>query len=311
MRVLVTGGAGFIGANLIRKLLSQGNEVICIDNFASGLEENIKELFNNNRFFLIVGNIVDKALFDKIGRVDQIYNLACLASPKYYQKQPIETLRTCFEGVLNVLEYARKYNVRILQTSTSEVYGDPLVSIQSEKYYGNVNPNGVRGCYDEGKRVAETLCCDYLRMYDIDIKIARIFNTYGPYMRPDDGWVISNFVNAVLRDESIKIYGDGKQTRSMCYVTDMVDGLILLMNSNVHGPVNLGNPEELTINEVVSIVMSQMNKIVPVKHVQCLEDDPQKRCPDISLAKKELSWQPLISFDVGITKTIEYYKSLK
>lgn len=311
MRILVTGGAGFIGSNLIRKLLEQGNEVICIDNFVSGKKENIQELLENEKFSLIVGNIVDPLGVGVINDIDQIYNLACPASPKYYQQQPIETLKTCFQGMLNMLELARKNNARILQTSTSEVYGDPLVSEQSELYYGNVNPNGVRACYDEGKRVAETLCCDYCRMYNIDVKIARIFNTYGPFMRPDDGRVISNFVNAILDGNEIKIYGTGEQTRSMCYVSDMVAGLMALMNSNIHGPVNLGNPNELTINELAQVVKSKMDSNVSITYCDGLENDPKKRRPDISLAEKELNWKPLVSLDLGISKTIEYYRKVR
>lgn len=311
MKIVVTGGAGFIGANLIRRLLEQKEEVVCIDNLVSGKMKNVQELLGYSDFCFIKGDIVDLTIFDGIEEIDQIYNLACPASPKFYQKQPIETLRTCFQGMINILEVANRHNARVLQTSTSEVYGDPLVSEQSETYYGNVNPNGVRSCYDEGKRIAETLCCDYRRIYNTNVKIARIFNTYGPYMRSDDGRVISNFVNAILDETEIIIYGNGEQTRSLCYVTDMIDGLIALMNSNVYGPINLGNPTELTVNELAELLKKKMKSDIPIRHCEELENDPKKRKPDISLAMKELKWFPKISLDQGISKTINYYKAEK
>lgn len=311
MKIVVTGGTGFIGANLIRRLLEQKQEVVCIDNLVSGKMKNVQELLSYSKFCFIKGDIVDLSTFDGIDGIDQIYNLACPASPKFYQKQPIETLKTCFQGMINVLDVANKYNARVLQTSTSEVYGDPLVSEQSETYYGNVNPNGVRSCYDEGKRIAETLCCDYRRMYGTNVKIARIFNTYGPHMRPDDGRVISNFINAILDETEIIIYGNGEQTRSLCYVTDMVDGLIALMNSDVYGPINLGNPTELTVNELAELLKKRMKSDISIRHCEELENDPKKRKPDISLAMKELKWFPKISLDQGISKTINYYKAEK
>lgn len=311
MRIIVTGGAGFIGSNLIRTLLEQGNDIICIDNLVSGKMENIHELCELPTFEIIKGDIVDEHIFNRIEGVDQIYNLACPASPKYYQTQPIQTLKTCFQGMMNVLEFAKKCKASVLQTSTSEVYGDPMVPEQSESYYGNVNPNGIRSCYDEGKRVAETLCCDYRRTYNMDVKIARIFNTYGPYMRSDDGRVVSNFINAILEKTEITIYGNGEQTRSLCYISDMVDGLISLMNSNTCGPINLGNPIEITVNQLALLIKKAMKSDIKIKYSEELENDPKKRKPDIRLAKKELKWFPKISLDEGIEKTINYYKMIR
>lgn len=311
MRILVTGGAGFIGANLIRKLLDQGNDIVCIDNLMSGKMENIHELCGLQTFKLIKGDIVDEYVFHEIEGIDQVYNLACPASPKYYQTQPIQTLKACFQGMMNVLEFAKKSNATVLQTSTSEVYGDPMVPEQSETYYGNVNPNGIRACYDEGKRVAETLCCDYRRTYNMDVKIARIFNTYGPYMRLDDGRVVSNFIKAVLDKTEITIYGNGEQTRSLCYISDMVDGLISLMNSSICGPINLGNPIEMTINELALLIKNVMKSDIKIKYSEELEDDPKKRKPDIRLAKNDLKWFPKVSLDEGIEKTVDYYKRIR
>lgn len=308
MRVVVTGGAGFIGTNLIKCLLEQKHKVICIDNLISGKRENIQEFLNNPNFVFMEGDIVNPGIFDKIEGINQIYNLACPASPKFYQRHPIETMKTCFQGVLNVLETANKCQARVLQTSTSEVYGDPLVPEQAETYCGNVNLNGIRACYDEGKRIAETLCCDYRRIYRTNVTIARIFNTYGPYMRSDDGRVIPNFINSILDDAEIAIYGSGNQTRSLCYVSDMVEGLIMLMNSEIDGPVNLGNPNELTINELAYTLKVQMKSNTLIKHYPKMEDDPQIRKPDIRLAMKKLGWYPKISLEQGLERTIAYYK---
>lgn len=310
MKILVTGGAGFIGSNLCRRLISDGHEVLCVDNFVSGKKENIENLFAYPQFDFMEGDICHFDILKNIIKVDQIYHLACPASPVFYQRDPLYTMKTCFEGMLNVLELARIKGARVLQASTSEVYGNPLVFVQSENYFGNVNPNGARSCYDEGKRIAETICCDYRKIYKTDVKIVRIFNTYGPYMRLDDGRVISNFVNNALRDKDIVIYGDGQQTRSMCFISDMLDGLIGMMNSELMGPVNLGNPQEITILALAEKIKSMLASNVDIVNADALEDDPRKRKPDITLAQEMLHWTPKVSLEEGLRCTIQYYRRL-
>lgn len=307
MRILVTGGAGFLGSNLCKKLLDEkDNYVICLDNFKSGKEENIKELLTNERFELINHDITKEIDL----KVDQIYNAACLASPKFYQENSIDTFDTCIIGVRNLLNLAKKYNAKFLQFSTSEIYGNPLEHPQKETYFGNVNTMGARSCYDEGKRAAETLCYLYNREYNVRTKVIRIFNTYGPNMRSDDGRVISNFINKALKNEDIEIYGDGNQTRSLCFVDDLIDGIIKMMNSddNIVGPINLGNPEEITINDLAKkiITLTSSNSNVVFKSLP--EDDPIKRKPDITVANKVLKYSPKIPLEEGLKRTIDYYK---
>lgn len=309
MIILVTGGAGFIGSNLCRKLLEQGHKVYCVDNLYTGRIENIKNLLSNTNFRFINTDICNSITLNKL---EQIYNLACPASPPAYQgEHSIETTKTCVIGSLNLLELAKKNNAMILQASTSEIYGNPLEHPQKETYLGNVNINGVRSCYDEGKRCAETLFTDYNRLYNLDTKICRIFNTYGKYMSPDDGRVVTNFIKQALKDQDITIYGDGSQTRSFCYVDDLVNGMIKLMNSNYNKPINLGNPEEYTIKQIAEIVLEKIpqskSKIV---FKELPQDDPVKRKPDITLAKEVLNWQPEIKLSDGLDKTIEYLKEV-
>ncbi|MBR5304881.1 MAG: SDR family oxidoreductase [Candidatus Gastranaerophilales bacterium] len=309
MIILVTGGAGFIGSNLCRKLLEQEHKVYCLDNFYTGSKKNIEELLNNENFICLNHDICNSMSFIK---VEQIYNLACPASPPAYQGfHSIETTKTCVIGSLNLLELAKKNNATILQASTSEIYGNPLEHPQKETYFGNVNINGPRSCYDEGKRCAETLFTDYNRLYNLDTKICRIFNTYGKYMSPDDGRVVTNFIKQALRDEDITIYGDGSQTRSFCYVDDLVNGMIKLMNSEYNKPVNLGNPEEYTIKQIAEIILEKIpqskSKIV---FKDLPQDDPVKRKPDITVAKQVLNWQPEIKLSDGLDKTIEYLKEV-
>lgn len=307
MKILVTGGAGFLGSNLCKKLLEEkDNYVICLDNFSSGKKENIKDIINNDRFELLEHDITNKIDID----VDQIYNAACLASPKFYQKSPFKTFDTCIEGTRNLLELAKKYDAKLLQFSTSEIYGNPLEHPQQEMYYGNVNTMGIRSCYDEGKRAAETLCFLYNKEYNVRIKVVRIFNTYGPNMREDDGRVISNFITNALKNEDIEIYGDGNQTRSLCYVDDLIDGIIKMMNSKdeIIGPINLGNSYEIMINELAKKIIKLANSKSKIIHKELPQDDPVKRKPNLSLAQSILGYSPKISLDEGITKTIEYYK---
>lgn len=308
MKILVTGGAGFIGSHLCKYLLEQGNQVICLDNFFSSRKENIEELLENNKFELMEQDIIEP--FDV--KVDQIYNLACPASPVYYQKNPVQTVKTSVLGAINVLELSKKFGgIPVLQTSTSEVYGDPQVHPQAEFYNGNVNPIGPRACYDEGKRCAETLFFDYYREHNIPIKVVRIFNTYGPNMSVDDGRVVSNFINQALNKQDITIYGDGSQTRSFCYVDDMVVGLVNMMETkNATGPINLGNPHEFSIKELAQQVIEKSASDSKITFEALPADDPRQRQPDISLAKKELNWEPKIELDEGLEKTINYFKSL-
>ncbi len=307
-RILVTGGAGFIGSNLCEKLIENGDYVICLDNLFTGSKDNIKNLFNHPNFEFILHDVVDEIDLE----VDEIYNLACPASPPHYQYDPIKTAKTSVFGAINMLELAKKNNATILQTSTSEVYGDPLVHPQPESYRGNVNPIGIRACYDEGKRMAETLFFDYHRKYGINIKVVRIFNTYGPNMNPEDGRVVSNFIMQALRNEDISVYGDGTQTRSFCYVSDLVDGLIKMMDSRKEftGPVNLGNPGEFTMLELAEKVISLTNSKSKLRYMPLPQDDPTKRKPVIDLAKKELSWEPKVPLSEGLVKCIEYYGKL-
>lgn len=302
-KILIAGGAGFIGSHLCKKLLEENNEVICIDNLLTGQKNNI---YNHKNYTFINHDIVNPIDI----KVDEIYNLACPASPKQYFKYPIYTTKISVIGTLNLLELADKYNAKFLQASTSEVYGDPLIHPQTEEYFGNVNTIGPRACYDEGKRCAETLCSNFKREKNINVKIVRIFNTYGPNMRIDDGRVISNFIIQALKNQDITIYGDGKQTRSFCYVDDLVDGLIKMMNSNETGPINLGNPEEYSIIDVAKKIIKITKSKSKIKFLNKLEDDPQLRKPEITKAKKLLKWSPKINFDEGLKKTIEYFKGL-
>lgn len=307
-RILVTGGAGFLGSHLCEKLLADGHEVICVDNLFTGCKDNIRQLLSNPNFEFIRHDVV----FPLYVEADQIYNLACPASPVHYQYNPIKTIKTNIMGAFNMLGLAKRTHARILQASTSEVYGDPEIHPQAESYRGCVNPIGIRACYDEGKRVVETLFFDYYRQYNIDIKVMRIFNTYGPKMNIGDGRVVSNFIVQALRNEDITIYGDGSQTRSFCYVDDLIDGMIKLMNSarDFTGPVNMGNPEEYTIKQLAGkiIMLSQSNSKLVYESLP--QDDPAKRKPDITLAKEELGWSPRIPVDEGLRKTIEYFRRL-
>ena len=306
MKILITGGAGFLGSALARRLLKEGNDIWCLDNFFTGRMENIANLLKEPHFHLIRQDIVDPVNVP----VEQIYNLACPASPAHYQKDPVHTAKTCFLGALNMLELARKYNATVLQASTSEVYGDPLVHPQTEDYRGNVNPVGIRSCYDEGKRIAETLFFDHARQYGTKIRVVRIFNTYGPNMDPRDGRVVSNFIIQALRGENITIYGDGSQTRCFCYVDDMTEAFIRMMN-NSHGfigPVNLGNPVEMTVKSLAEKVIQLTGSTSALEYRELPQDDPVRRKPDISLAKKMLGWEPKVSLEDGLKETISYFK---
>lgn len=305
-QILVTGGTGFIGSHLCRKLLSMGHYVICLDSNFTGSITNISDLHNYSHFEFIRHDITAPIYLE----VDEIYHLACPASPKDYQLNGIKTIKTNILGTMHALGIAKRTRAKILLTSTSEVYGDPEESPQREDYWGNVNPVGIRSCYDEGKRVAETLMMEYKRNHNVDIRIARIFNTYGPYMNPTDGRVISNFINQCLDNKDITIYGNGNQTRSFCYVSDMVDGLIKLMNTeDIEGPVNLGNPDEKTIYAVAQRIKSLIpESISQIASSDLPKDDPKKRNPDITKAKTLLHWNPIVNFDEGIKKTIKYFK---
>ncbi|WP_026652421.1 UDP-glucuronic acid decarboxylase family protein [Butyrivibrio proteoclasticus] len=307
-RILVTGGAGFLGSHLCEKLLDQGNDVICVDNLFTGSKDNIRHLMDNNYFEFIRHDITQPIYVE----VDQIYNLACPASPIHYQHDPIATGKTSIMGALNTLGLAKRCNARILQASTSEVYGDPEVHPQPETYRGCVNPIGPRSCYDEGKRMAETLFFDYHRQHGVDIKVIRIFNTYGPRMSANDGRVISNFIVQALKSEDITIYGDGKQTRSFCYVDDLIDGMIKMMNSrdDFHGPVNIGNPGEFTMLELAELVIKLAGSDSKIVYKPLPQDDPMQRQPVIDLAKKELDWEPTIKLEEGLARTIEYFRIL-
>ena len=304
MKILVTGGTGFIGSHLCKRLLKQGHYVICLDNNFTGNMKNIQELRKNPQFEFIRHDITEPILIE----VDQIYHLACPASPIHYQHNPIKTIKTNVLGTMNALGIAKRVGARILLTSTSEVYGDPHISPQTEDYFGNVNPIGPRSCYDEGKRVAETLMMEYHNNCNVDIRIARIFNTYGPYMNPSDGRVVSNFIVQCLRGDKITIYGEGTQTRSFCYVDDMVTGLLSLMNGSDIGPINLGNPQEITIRELAMTIKQQTQSSSEISFLQLPQDDPKQRKPDITKAKQILLWKPTISLTNGLDKTIEYFR---
>lgn len=306
-RVLVTGGAGFIGSHLCEQLLLRGNEVLCVDNFYTGSRKNVQHLFSNPNFELLRHDVC----FPLYVEVDQIYNLACPASPVHYQLDPVQTIKTSVHGAINTLGLAKRVKAKILQASTSEIYGDPIVHPQPETYWGNTNPIGLRSCYDEGKRCAETLFFDYRRQHGLIIKVARIFNTYGPRMHPNDGRVVSNFVMQALRNEPITIHGDGSQTRSFCYVDDLVDGLIRLMETedSVTGPINLGNAGEFTIRELAELVIRLTGSSSKLKMLALPEDDPKQRQPDLSLAKTELGWQPTIKLSEGLVRVIDYFRS--
>ncbi|MBE9582796.1 MAG: SDR family oxidoreductase [Proteobacteria bacterium] len=306
-RILVTGGAGFIGAHLCERLIEEGCEVVCVDNLFTGSRANIKHLLNNDRFEFIRHDIIQPLLVD----VDQIYNLACPASPIHYQYNPVKTIQTNVVGVYNMVELARQVRARILQASTSEVYGDPTVHPQPESYWGNVNPVGPRSCYDEGKRCAETLLIDYYLQNRIEVRIARIFNTYGPKMAMNDGRVVSNFAIQALKGEPITIFGDGTQTRSFCYVDDLVEGLIRLMNYNgedAHRPINLGNPEEHSILELARLIVQVTDTNTEISNHPLPQDDPKQRRPDINRARDCLGWQPTIAFEKGLKQTVAYFR---
>ena len=305
--ILVTGGAGFLGSHLCERLLERGDNVICLDNFFTGRKQNILHLMGNPRFELMRHDIVQPFVLE----VDQIYNLACPASPVAYQYNPIKTIKTSTVGVVNVLGLAKRCKARVLHCSTSEVYGDPIVHPQREDYWGHVNPIGPRSCYDEGKRVAESLCINYHFQHNMQIRIIRIFNTYGPRMDPNDGRVISNFINQALQDEPITIYGDGTQTRSFCYCEDLIRGMILMMDQDEEtGPINLGNPGEYTMLELAEEVIKQVpGTKSQITHVPLPKDDPRQRCPDITKAKTILGWTPTINLSTGLMRTVEYYRS--
>ena len=305
-RILVTGGAGFVGSHLCDRLVEQGDDVICLDNFFTGDKRNIAHLFGRSNFELVRHDVT----FPLYVEVDQIYNLACPASPVHYQSDPVQTTKTSVHGAINMLGLAKRTGARILQASTSEVYGDPEVHPQTEDYWGRVNPVGTRPCYDEGKRCAETLFFDYWRQHRLEIKVARIFNTYGPRMHPNDGRVVSNFIVQALKGLPITIYGKGSQTRSFCYVDDLVEGLIGLMNSDaeITGPVNLGNPNEFTIRQLADKVLAQTGSGSKIELKALPEDDPKQRQPDITLATKLLDWGPKVNLDSGLDTTIEYFR---
>ena len=306
-RILVTGGAGFIGSFLCERLLASGAEVLCVDNFFTGRRSNVAHLLENPRFEIMRHDVT----FPLFVEVDQIYNMACPASPIHYQFDPVQTTKTSVHGAINMLGLAKRTRAKILQASTSEVYGDPDMHPQREEYWGNVNPIGIRSCYDEGKRCAETLFFDYHRQHDVKIKVARIFNTYGPRMHPNDGRVVSNFIVQALHGEDITLYGDGQQTRSFCYVSDLVDGLIRLMNSgdDVTGPVNLGNPGEFTMRQLAEAVLELTGSKSEIVNRPLPSDDPRQRQPDIAKAKSVLDWEPTISLVEGLKPTIEYFRN--
>jgi UDP-glucuronate decarboxylase len=308
-RVMVTGGAGFLGSHLCERLLKDGCDVLCVDNFYSGTRDNIGHLIGNPHFELMRHDVT----FPLYVEVDEIYNLACPASPVHYQWDPVQTTKTSVHGAINMLGLAKRTKAKIFQASTSEVYGDPEVHPQQESYWGHVNPIGLRSCYDEGKRCAETLFFDYHRQHNLRIKVARIFNTYGPRMHPNDGRVVSNFIIQALKGEDITVYGDGSQTRSFCYVQDLIDGFLKLMDSpdEITGPVNLGNPIEFTILELANEVIRMTNSTSKIIFKELPSDDPKQRRPNINLAQKSLSWNPQINLKDGLLKTIEYFKNLK
>jgi UDP-glucuronate decarboxylase len=307
-RILVTGGAGFLGSHLCERLVAEGNDVVCLDNFYTGRKANIAHLLDHPMFTLLEHDVTNPAYL----QVDEIYNLACPASPVHYQYDPVHTMKTSVLGIINMLGLAKRINGKIMHASTSEVYGDPDVHPQPESYWGHVNPTGIRSCYDEGKRSAETLCFDYHRRHQVDVKVVRIFNTYGPRMHPEDGRVVSNFIVQALKGEPITLYGDGSQTRSFCYVDDLVDGFIKLMATpaDFQGPMNLGNPVEFTIRELAEKVVELTGARSKLIQEPLPADDPRQRQPDISLARKRLDWSPKVELEAGLVKTIEYFDKL-
>ncbi len=307
-RVLVTGGAGFLGSHLCERLLNSGFDVLCLDNFFTGSKKNIAHLLDNPAFELIRHDLVHPLFLE----VDEIYNLACPASPVHYQYNPVKTIKTSVMGAINMLGLAKRVNAKILQASTSEIYGDPEIHPQKEEYWGNVNTIGVRSCYDEGKRCAETLFFDYFRQNKVKIKVVRIFNTYGPRMHPNDGRVVSNFIVQALLNKNITIYGDGTQTRSFCYVDDLIDGMVLMMNSSDDfiGPVNMGNPDEFTILELAEKILKITGSAAKIVFKPLPSDDPLRRKPDISLAKEKLAWKPCVDIEYGIKKTVGYFEKI-
>jgi UDP-glucuronate decarboxylase len=306
MRIVVTGGAGFLGSHLCERLLDEGHDVICLDNFFTGRRENILHLMDNHHFELLRHDVIEPVLLE----VDQIYNLACPASPIHYQYNPVKTVKTNVMGTVNMLGLAKRVRARILQASTSEVYGDPEIHPQTEDYWGHVNCIGIRSCYDEGKRLAETLMMDYHRQNGVDIRIARIFNTYGPRMLENDGRVVSNFIVQALRGEELTVYGRGEQTRSFCYVDDLIDGLIRLMNTDgIHDPVNLGNPGEFTIRELAEEVAKACRREVRITYQPLPQDDPQQRKPDITRARTLLGWEPHVPLHEGLKRTVAYFEA--
>lgn len=304
--ILVTGGAGFIGSHLCTRFVKEHHNVLCLDDLSTGASENIAHLKNYPNFTLIEHDITKP--FDYF--IDEIYNLACPASPVKYQADPVKTIETCVFGATNCLRLAKKYGAKILQASTSEIYGDPKQHPQKEDYWGNVNPIGIRACYDEGKRAAEALCSSYKQQYYVDVKIARLFNCYGPNMAKNDGRVISNFIVQALKNSDITIFGDGSQTRSFCYIDDTLDALVKFMNTDIMGPVNIGNPEEYSIKEIAHIIISLTNSKSPIIYKELPSDDPKRRKPDITLAKELLGWTPKIGIKDGLERTIEYFKNL-
>jgi UDP-glucuronate decarboxylase len=303
-RNLVTGGAGFVGSNLVDRLMEAGEEVICLDNYFTGCKPNVARWIGHSNFELIRHDVTEPIRLE----VDRIWHLACPASPRHYQSNPIKTAKTSFLGTYNMLGLARRLGARLLLASTSEVYGDPEVHPQPESYWGCVNPIGIRSCYDEGKRIAEALCFDYHRMHETEIRVARIFNTYGPRMFPDDGRVVSNFIVQALRGEPLTLYGDGSQTRSFCYVDDLVDGLIRLMNGSHTGPINLGNPCEFTIRQLAELVLERIDPSLPLICLPLPQDDPLQRQPVIDLARRELGWEPTVPLEQGLSATIAYFR---
>lgn len=309
MRILVTGGAGFIGSHLCERLLGDGHEVLCLDNFFTGRKANVAHLIDNKHFELIRHDVTEPILLE----VDQIYNLACPASPVHYQYNPVKTVKTSVMGMINMLGLAKRVRARILQASTSEVYGDPLIHPQTEDYYGNVNCIGLRSCYDEGKRVAETLMMDYHRQSGVDTRIVRIFNTYGERMLENDGRVVSNFIVQALRGEELTIYGDGNQTRSFCYVSDLVEGIVRLMESedeSIHMPVNIGNPGEFTMNQLAREISKVTGRDINVKHLELPQDDPRQRKPNIERAQQLLGWEPTVPLAEGLSRTAAYFEKI-
>ena len=307
-RILVTGGAGFLGSHLCDRLLDQGQEVLCLDNLYTGTKRNIDHLHGNPRFEFMRHDVC----FPLYVEVDEIYNLACPASPVHYQHDPVQTTKTCVHGAINMLGLAKRLGARVLQASTSEVYGDPSVHPQTEDYWGHVNPIGIRSCYDEGKRCAETLFFDYHRQHGLEIKVMRIFNTYGPRMHPADGRVVSNFIVQALKGEPITLYGDGQQTRSFCYVDDLLEGMIRLMESpsSVTGPINIGNPNEFSMRELAEAVLAQVGSTAGVTTLPLPADDPKQRKPDITIAQDKLGWEPKVQLREGLTRTIAYFREL-